>query len=420
MSRKMDHIVVVGGGVIGAMSAWYLTESGRQVTIVDGAKYGAACSHGNCGFICPSHVMPLPAPGAIRHTLPYLLKRNAPFRIKFPMSFSMMAWFRQFAKHCKADIMWETARARHELLQLSSKLYQSLIEDQNIDCEYEHRGLMFVYRDEHEFEAFEKTATEIHERFGVETKSYDRKQLPEIEPALKEGLGGAWHFLGDCHLRPDKLMSGLRAKLEERGTRFVEGSKLKSFVSESGIAKGVELTGSGPQTIEADGFVIATGAMTPMLNDQLGCRLNIQPGKGYSITMPRPAKAPQHPMIFEQDRVAVTPMQSGYRIGSMMEFVGYDQSIQPQRLELLRKGARYYLHDPYAEPVQETWYGWRPMTWDGKPIIDQAPVHPNVWIAAGHNMLGLSMGAGTGKLISQMIGGETPSIDTNPFRVSRF
>ena len=188
-------------------------------------------------------------------------------------------------------------------------------------------------------------------------------------------------------------------------------------VAASGRAEGIE-TSAGK--LAADAFVVATGALTPMLNRQLGCTIPIQPGKGYSLTMPRPATCPRIPMIFPETRVAVTPFRSGYRIGSTMEFAGYDASIHRARLQLLKDGAEPYLREPYCEPVQEEWYGWRPMTYDSLPIIDRSPLYENVTIAAGHNMLGLSMAPATGKLDAERLGGEATHIDPAPYRLSRF
>ena len=136
--------------------------------------------------------------------------------------------------------------------------------------------------------------------------------------------------------------------------------------------------------------------------------------------MPTPSIMPKTPMIFEETHVAITPMKTKYRIGSTMEFVGYDTSINPKRLALLRSSAEKYLHEPHCEPIEETWYGWRPMTWDGKPVIDRSPALNNVWIAAGHNMLGLSMATGTGKLISEIMLDEKPHIDPEHFAIKRF
>jgi D-amino-acid dehydrogenase len=156
------------------------------------------------------------------------------------------------------------------------------------------------------------------------------------------------------------------------------------------------------------------------LNRALGCRIPIQPGKGYSITMPRPARCPAIPLLFEEHRVGVTPMQTGYRLGSTMEFAGYDTTLNPRRLALLREGASHYLHEPYTEPIEEEWYGWRPMTPDSVPIIDRSSTYENVLIAAGHNMLGVSMSPATGKLVAELLGGSVPHLDAAPYRLSRF
>ncbi len=152
----------------------------------------------------------------------------------------------------------------------------------------------------------------------------------------------------------------------------------------------------------------------------LGCPIPIQPGKGYSLTMPRPRVCPKIPMIFQEDKVVVTPWPSGYRLGSMMEFSGYDRSLRAGRLNVLTQSAGRYLNEPYTEPMEDPWYGWRPMTYDGKPIIDRSPVMENVFIAAGHNMLGLSMAPATGRLIAELVVGQTPHLDIRPFSVGRF
>ena len=179
----------------------------------------------------------------------------------------------------------------------------------------------------------------------------------------------------------------------------------------------VAITSTGE--IEGDAFVVATGAWTPLLNRQLGCKILIQPGKGYSMTMARPAKCPAIPLMFEEHRVAVTPMQTGYRLGSIMEFAGYDSTIHPRRMELLRAGAAHYLQEPTAEPIMEQWYGWRPMTPNSLPIIDRTAAFENVMVAAGHNMLGLSMATGTGQLVADLLTERKPGINPKPYATLR-
>jgi D-amino-acid dehydrogenase len=152
----------------------------------------------------------------------------------------------------------------------------------------------------------------------------------------------------------------------------------------------------------------------------LGCRIPIQPGKGYSMTMRRPNICPAIPLIFPETRVAVTPWESGYRLGSMMEFAGYDETLRVERLELLKRGAEPFLKEPWTEAVEERWFGWRPMTFDGVPIIDFAPALENVLIAAGHNMIGMSTGPGTGRLVAEMMSRAPTHIDGRCYGLARF
>ena len=211
-------------------------------------------------------------------------------------------------------------------------------------------------------------------------------------------------------------MSAWGALLKSRGVAIHENSEFRGFeTSNRQVTQVVTSTGKLP----ADQCVVATGAWTPMLNRQLKCHIAIQPGKGYSMTMARPANCPTTPLIFEEHRVAVTPMASGYRLGSIMEFSGYDATISPKKMEMLRAGARHYLFEPTAEPVLEQWYGWRPMTPNSLPIIDRPPAFDNVLVAAGHNMLGLSMATGTGRLVADLLTDQKPQIDPRPYAALR-
>lgn len=414
MSRS-GRLVVVGGGVVGAACAYYCSKLGWQVTVIDQGTFGGGCSHGNCGYVCPSHLLPLAAPGAIWPAIKALLQPNSPFKIRPRFDPSLWTWLWRFARRCNARQMMETARALQPLLNESRDLYGQLVGGPLADCEWEERGLLFVFQSEVGFEHYAATDSLLREHFQLGATRYDRAALARLEPALKPGLGGAWHYERDAHLRPDKLMSAWRRTIESLGTTIREHCEFRDLIRRGSTVTGVE-TSDGQ--LPADAVVVATGAWTPLLKRQLGHVIPIQPGKGYSITMPRPARAPTIPMIFEEHRVAVTPMQSGYRIGSTMEFAGYDASLNPRRLQLLRDGAQHYLHEPWVEPILEQWSGWRPMTADGKPYIGQIPGRDNVFIAAGHGMLGVSMAPSTGKLIAELVSGEPPHIDPRPFEVS--
>jgi D-amino-acid dehydrogenase len=417
MSSSAGHVIVVGGGVVGAACAYYLRRSGRAVTVLDQGAFGMGCSHANCGFVCPSHVLPLAAPGAAREAVKALFNPNGPLSIRLRFDPALWSWLYHFARRCNQRDMIETGRAVQALLNSSRSLYQQLMDEESFDCDWETRGLLFVMETHAGIEHYAETDKVLSERFHVPAKRLDGDALVALEPALKPGLAGGWLYENDAHLRPDKLMSSWQRVLETRGVVVREHCAVRAILRENGMARAV-VTSDGERS--ADAFVFATGALTPLLSEHLGCRIPIQPGKGYSITMPRPARCPTRPLLFEEHRVAVTPMRSGYRLGSTMEFAGYDTTLNHRRLELLKKGASHYLHEPYCEPVEEEWYGWRPMTYDGKPIIDCSPALANVWIAAGHNMLGVSMAPATGKLIAELLGGAVPHLDMTPYRVTRF
>ncbi len=413
----MRHALIIGGGVIGTACAHYLLKSGWRVTIIDRGEFGRGCSHANCGFVCPSHVLPLAVPGAIRQTIKALFQPNSPFSIKPRLDPRLWSWLLRFVHRCNHADMLEAGRAIQLLLNSSRTLYDDLFETEPLDAEWETRGLLFVFLTPQGLDHYRHTDDILREHFGMSATRYDGRQILELEPALKPGLAGGFHYQSDAHLRPDKLMTSWRKLLIERGTDIHEHCDFLGFIRHGHQVTAVQTTAG---EMRADAFVVAAGAWTPQLNLQLGCKIPIQPGKGYSLTMPRPARCPKIPLIFEEHRVAVTPMQTGYRLGSIMEFAGYETSLNPRRLDLLRTGASHYLHEPTAEPIVEEWCGLRPMTYDSKPIIGRSPALENVYLAAGHNMLGLSMAPATGKLIAEMLNHEPPHIAPDPYSPARF
>jgi len=409
--------VVIGGGVIGTACAYFLMRAGWRVTLIDRGLLGRGSSHGNCGLVCPSHVLPLAEPGMVAKGVKSLFQRNAPFAIKPRLDPALWSWLFHFAARCNERDMIEAGRGIQPLLDSSLLLYREIVEREALDCEFETRGLLFAYRSHEGMAAYAATDRLMGDVFHCPARRFDGDALVELEPALQPGLAGGWYYHDDAQLRPDKLMKAWRRVLESQGATIHENRPFQGFRSRNGH---VVVADTAQGELAADVFVVAAGAWTPLLNEHLGCRVPIQPGKGYSLTMPRPAICPTIPLIFPETRVAATPFQSGYRLGSTMEFAGYDESIRPERLQLLKDGVTGYLREPYCEPVQEEWFGWRPMTYDSLPIIDRSPKYENVVIAAGHNMLGLSMAPATGKLVAELVEGGSPHIDPAPYRASRF
>jgi D-amino-acid dehydrogenase len=346
-----------------------------------------------------------------------MFRRDSAVYIKPRWDPRLWAWLARFAAGCRRGPMLRRAQARHALLASSMQLYRQLLAEESRNVEWEDRGLLVVHRSPHSFDEFRKVAAFLGEEFGIVATPYDRDQLLELEPALKSGPAGGWHFPGDAHLRPDRLMRELASNLSARGVEFAEGIKATRFNVENGVARALTTTGG---LLEADYFALAIGAETPAFAQQLGCVIPIQPGKGYSITFGRSGTPPSIPLIFEEHHVAVTPWASGVRIGSTMEFAGYDDTINQRRIDLFKRAVVDYLKEPPDGQVEEEWCGWRPMTYDDLPYIDRAPKLRNVIVAAGHGMIGMSTATASGKLAAELISGTEPHIDPSPYSLCRF
>jgi D-amino-acid dehydrogenase len=377
---------------------------------------GAGASHGNCGLIFVSDLPPLCAPGAIGQELLRTLKGTSPLYIKPRPDVSLAAWLLRFAANCNRRHLNHAIKARDGILRVSGELFSELFAEENLACDFEQRGVLMVFTDPATMQDYEKT-NRLLEPFGLAATFLDRKAIRQTEPALNQRVCGGWHHRADSHLRPESLMSAWTRTAREKGVCIDEGCRLERVDTREGVVTGVR-TSTGRFT--ADAFVLATGAWTPAIGRQLGVRIPVQPGKGYSITMDRPAVCPQTPCYLVERNVVVTPWQSGYRLGGTMEFSGFDDRLDERRLKNLETSAALYLQAPMGRRIIECWTGLRPMSVDDLPIIGRIPKFNNLYIAAGHGMLGLSTATGTGQLITDMILGRQPPFDPLPFSIKRF
>lgn len=414
---SQQRIVIIGGGIIGTACAHYLARDGHDITILEREDFASGSSHGNCGYLVYGHVLPLTEPGAVMNTLKAMGRRNSPFYVKPRIDPTLWMWLLSFAMRCNTRSMMAAAKVRSSLLHSTAVLYQELMQSLGEACEFERKGNLFVYQDHKAWQAYAATDQILREHFDEPAQRLNGDELVAFEPALRQGLAGGWFYESDSHLNPGKLLAAWRSQLEASGVTVREHCGVDAIQRRGERAVGV-MTHQGE--IEADVIVVAAGAESPTFQKQLGCRIPIQPGKGYSITMPRPKICPKVSMLLQQHRVGVTPFATGYRLGSTMEFSGYDTSIRDKRLALLTEGATHYLREPVTEPIEEKWYGWRPMTYDDLPIVDRSPMMDNVFIAAGHGMMGLTLGPVTGKLIAEIVSGSKPHVDIEPLRVGRF
>lgn len=422
MTATPCDVVVLGGGVIGLTAAIALLDEGRAVTVLERGQTGHGSSHGNCGTITPSHAGPLAAPGMVTTALRWLFSPDAPLRIKPRLDPALMRWLLDFASHCNAHDYHRALLAKSPLLECSRDLLEQLIARDGMASEFESIGTLVVCRDEKSFKESLEHHRELAE-VGIPVETLDAEQTLQREPALKPGVAGSFFFPGDAQLRPDRHLAELARIVRAKGGTIIENATVQDFVSMRGRVERVdyalEETGQTCKLAPRE-IVFALGAWTPTLAKKLDLRLPIQPGKGYSITYSRPRIAPRIPLTLRERSVCVTAWESGFRIGSTMEFAGYDSTLNPRRLDALRRAAREYLVEPAGAEQVEEWFGWRPMTSDDLPIIGRAPGIDNLIVATGHGMLGMTMSAGTAEIVAALAMGRPTALDISAFDPARF
>jgi D-amino-acid dehydrogenase len=410
-------VLVVGGGVVGLAIACELAARGRSVRLIERGALGRGSSWANCGLVVPSHAVPLPLPGVARRALADLLRPDAPFRIRPRLDPALWAWLWRFLRSATRDKAARAAAARAGLLRLSSATLAAWIEREKLDCAWERAGLLIVYATDAALAA-SRLVHELEAEVGVESRPLDGPAVSATEPALRDGLAGGRFYPGDSHLRPESLVAELERVARQRGVEIHTDREVVGFALERGDVVGAE-TPAG--AFRARDTVLAAGAWSPLVARSAGLRLPIQPGKGYTVTLPQDARGPRIPLILHERSVAITPWASGLRIGSTMELAGYDSSLNRVRLAALERGAREYLRDaPGPGSPREEWYGWRPMTPDDLPLIGQARRRRGLTLACGHGMLGVSLCAGTAELVAALIEGPDPPVDPAPFSPARF
>ena len=408
-------VLIVGAGVIGLATAIELLQAGRSVRVVDAGCIGGGSSHGNCGTITPSHSAPLAEPGRIAHALRWLLTPEAPFYVRPRFDPALWGWFAHFAARCNARDWRQAMRSKAALLQASRALLQERVERHALDCEFLASGTDYVFRDERALERFAAELDALAE-LGIASERIDGETCLREEPSLLPGVVGAVRFPGDARLRPDRFVAELARVCKSLGGEIGENCAVASVEFENNAVR----VRCGDHVFAANDVVLAAGSWSPSLARDFGLRIPIQPGKGYSITYDRPASVPRRPLVLWERSVCVTAWDSGFRLGSTMEFSGYDASLNQRRLAALERGAAEYLREPIGPTRREQWFGWRPMTWDDLPLIGPVPERCRAWVATGHGMLGVSMCMATAALLGDLMLGREPLVDPRPYRPGRF
>ena len=417
MDSDRDDVLILGGGVIGLACALQLRKAGASVRVLEQGTPGCGSSHGNCGTITPSHAASLAMPGMIGVALRSIVHADAPLYLDPRLDGPRLRWLLGFARHCNWRDFHAATHARLAILQRSRRLLGELVRDEGLDCEFSEQGTLHVYRTDRLRQADEKGHAALLEKLGVTVQRLDGAEVEAMEPALKPGVAGGVLHPQDASLRPDRYAAELARRVLECGGTIESGACIEGFITDGTRITGVR-TSRG--AFRGERIVMALGAWSPLLARQLGLRLPMQPGKGYSITWDRPALAPRRALSLREPSVCVTCWSDGFRLGSTMEFSGYRTGLNRTRLEALRRGAAANLREPAGGRLLEEWWGWRPMSVDEVPIIGPSTRWTNLCLATGHGMLGVSMSAATGELVASLLAGTPALLDATPYAPARF
>jgi D-amino-acid dehydrogenase len=394
-----------------------LSKAGHKVVVIDQGDLKHGTSFGNAGYISPSHFIPLASPGIIAQGLQWMMSSSSPFYIKPRLDMDLIKWGLTFWKRSGKSTMERNVPHLNNMLQLSRRLTSEIRDDLGNHFHMKEMGCLMLYKsastEKHEIEMAQEAAA-----FNIETRVLSAREVQEMEPEVQVDVKGGVLYPIDAHLHPGDLMKTIYEYLLANGVEFYLNTSITGFEKEGRKVTKV-LTDKG--AFEGDEIVVATGSWISSHLKHLGIHLLLQAGKGYSMTFENISKNLHYPSILVDDRVAMTPMGGDLRMGGTMEISGIGSKMLIKRVVSIYKAAKSYFPDlPVEFPAEDKiWYGLRPLSPDGLPYLGRHSKYDNLVIAGGHAMLGISLAAGSGKLVEEIIRGEKLSMDISAFDVER-
>ncbi|TDQ06644.1 NAD(P)/FAD-dependent oxidoreductase [Pedobacter metabolipauper] len=413
----MAEILIIGAGIIGLSSAYYLSKQGHQITVIDKGDISDNCSFGNAGMIVPSHFVPLAAPGMIRQGIRWMFDSKSPFYVKPALGGGLPAWGIRFLKKSTQRHVAESAVPLRDLSLLSRKLFEDLAKEPGFDFGLTKNGILAFYKTDKAAEEeahLAKRAVEL----GLDMAVLSVAECKALQPMLKLDVLGAVHYRCDAHLYPVKLMQTLLQYLEKQGVKIVRDHEV-TRIDTAGYQ--ISAVHTGELVWKADQYVLAAGSWSPAVARMMGLNVLLMPGKGYSFMEDEPARRMTIPALLCEARVAITPMNGQIRYGGTMEIAKINSKVNMNRVKGIVESVPEYFPDlkPELPVLKDVWYGFRPSSPDGLPYIGRSAKLHNLVVAAGHGMMGLSLGPATGLLVSQIMTGQKTEIDIQAFLPSR-
>lgn len=415
------NVVIVGGGVIGVTSAWFLRQAGHEVTVID-RQPGAALetSFANAGQVSWTFAKPWAAPGVPANALKWMLQKHAPLVLRPRLDPAMWAWLLRMLVNCREA---RYLRNLERMLRIARYSHDTLVElraQTGIAYDHATRGTLQLFRDNAGFAAAGRERP-VLERLGVAHRVLDPAGCLEVEPGLRFSavkLAGGIHYpedeTGDCRA----FTHALAERATSRGVVFRTVTAVRTLEADGDRVRAVH-TDRGAVTGEV--YVLAAGSYTPLLARPLGIRLPVYPVKGYSATVPidDPDAAPTSTLTDERYKVAITRLGDRLRAAGTAELAGYDLALRPARLKALAHVIGELFPRAGDLARAEYWAGLRPMTPDNLPVIGPTP-YRNLYLNTGHGTLGWTLSHGSARLLADLVSGRKPDIDLDAFSLSRF
>ena len=416
MSKK---IIIIGGGVVGLCTAYYSARRGFNVTVIErNSPNRDGCSFGNAGMIVPSHFVPLAAPGMVALGLKWMWNPSSPFYIKPRLDGDLFRWAFKFWRAANPQHVERSAPLLRDLSFASRDCFEELATLPDAGFGLVKRGLLMLCKTQHGLDDEAKFAARAN-ALGVPAQVLDARQTAALDPGARLDIAGAVLFPKDCHLTPHRFLATLEAQCRKLGVEFIFDAPVTGF-KRGGARLAAVCTLHGEH--ESDEVVLCGGVWSDGMARELGLRLPMQAGKGYSLTLPVPRQLPQLCSILTEARCTVTPMGGALRVGGTMELAGLNEDINPVRVRgIMDSFCRYYPEFTPADFEGITpWRGLRPCSPDGLPYVGRTARFANLAIATGHAMMGLSLGPITGRLVAGILAGETPAHDIRLLAPDRY
>ena len=412
------RVIIIGGGVTGLCTAYYLQKEGIHSTIIDSGDITDGCSFGNMGYLSPSHFIPLASPGIISEGLKHLLSNKSPFYIKPRLNRKFLQWGLQFYRNSTQAVVEKNAPHLNDLLQLSRRLMNEIRDDIGDVFDMQEIGCMMMCRSRQTYQ-HELQLADTAEKLGLSVTRLNGAQVQQMEPEVEVKVAGAILFKDDAHIDPGKFMMAMKNYLEKNGITFLLNTTVNGFVKKGNAVTGI-ITNKGEYN--SNNIVLSAGSWLPEIAKMLGIKLLLEPGKGYSHTYDHVEKNIRYPAILVDGRCAITPWKNKLRIGGTMEFSGINNKVLVSRMHGIYDSVKSFYPGLQIDfpPADKIWTGLRPVTPDGLPYIGRNKTYKNVIIAGGHAMLGISEAAGTGKIVTGLIEEKNAVIDISAFDPGRF